>query len=171
MSNNVVKKPNKNIYKIKKTATKFWKPALISFGAVFLVAILSSLLVNADAAWFVNLVKPIFYPPSWVFSVVWTIIYFLVAIGLFLVLLKPVSHRLIFLYVLNGLFNIIWNLVFFRFQSLFGGVLALAILIVFAYFLIKELYATNRASFYLTLPYFLWLFFAFILNYSIYFLN
>jgi tryptophan-rich sensory protein len=76
MSNNVVKKPNKNIYKIKKTATKFWKPALISFGAVFLVAILSSLLVNADAAWFVNLVKPIFYPPSWVFSVVWTIIYF-----------------------------------------------------------------------------------------------
>ena len=168
----VVKKQNVWMYKIKKFFLKYWKPILISFGSVFLVSLLGGLFVDSDSVWFNSLIKPEFYPPNWLFSVMWTLLYLLVAIGLLLLIVnKKLTKKLTFLYIMNGVLNIVWNIVFWTFENLFLGVIVLVILIIFAYFLIKELYLVQKPSFYLTLPYFVWLFFAFLLNYSIYFLN
>lgn len=166
-----IKKQNKWAYKAKRVFEKNWKSALIAFISVFLVAMLGGLFVKPNSVWFNSLIKPEFYPPNWLFGVMWTILYFLIAVGLFLVLQNKPSKKLIALYAVNGFLNIVWNLVFFTLESAFLGVIVLVLLIVFAYFLLKELYVTNKTSFYLTLPYFIWLFFAFLLNYSIYLLN
>jgi translocator protein len=167
----IIKKQNKLLYKIKKNFKNNWKNALIAFGSVFLVAALGGILVNSDSVWFNGLVKPEFYPPNWLFSVMWSILYFLVGIGLFLILKNKPSKKLIYLYAINGFLNIFWNFVFFTLESAFLGAIVLVLLIIFAYYLLRELYKINKTSFYLTLPYFVWLFFAFLLNYSIYLLN
>jgi tryptophan-rich sensory protein len=149
-----------------------YKSMLLAFGGVFLVALLGSLLVDTTSAWFNSLIKPAFYPPNYLFSVMWTILYLMLAVALYLVLIKNTNNKKVLqLFVINGVLNVLWNLVFFRFHSAFFGVLVLVVLIIFAYFLVKEVYEKNKVSFYLTVPYFLWLFFAFLLNYSIYFLN
>ena len=166
-----IKKQNKWVYKTKRLLTKNWKNVLIAFGSVFLVAMLGSLFVKPDSVWFNMLIKQEFYPPCWLFCVMWTILYNVVAVGLLLILQNKPSKKLIILYAVNGFLNVFWNLIFFTLQNAFLGVIVLALLIVFAYFLVRELYAVNKTSFYLTIPYFVWLFFAFLLNYSIYLLN
>lgn len=168
----IIKKQNVFIYKTVNFFKKNYKNLLISFGGVFLVAFLGGLLVDTNSAWFNSLIKPSFYPPNFLFSFMWTILYILLAVALYLVLKQNVSKKTITLFVINGVLNVLWNLVFFSFNSAFLGVIVLVILIIFAYFLLKNLYENNyKASFYLVLPYFLWLFFAFLLNYAIYFLN
>jgi len=168
----IIKKRNKILFYFTNCLKKNWKYFLFSFGIVFLVALIGSFLVNTNSAWFNSLILPEFYPPSWLFSVMWSIIYLLVALGLYLLFKEhKFSKKLLILYGVNGILNIIWNIVFFRINSLFFGVVVLVILIIFAYFLVKELYEVNKTSFYFTLPYFIWLFFAFLLNYAIYFLN
>ncbi|MDD4211362.1 MAG: tryptophan-rich sensory protein, partial [Clostridia bacterium] len=67
--------------------------------------------------------------------------------------------------------NIVWSMVFFTFNNMFLGVVVLVLIIISAYFLVKELYLASKTSLYLALPYFIWLFYAFLLNYAIYFLN
>ena len=167
----LVKNQNSILQKILNFIKKHYISIAISFFGVFIVALLGSLFVDSNSAWFNSLVLPSFYPPSILFSIVWSIIYILMAISLYFVLKKGISKNQIILYAVNGFLNILWTLVFFRFNSLIFSVIILVMLIIFAYFLLKSLYETNKVSFYLTLPYFIWLFFAFLLNYSIYFLN
>ena len=172
METNIVQKQNKSLYKIKKLFKNNWKPALISFGTVFLVSILGSIFTNPNSAWFTSLIKPKFYPPNWLFGVMWSIIYLLIAIGLFLILTKnKMTKKLTILYIANGILNIVWSMVFFTFNNMFLGVVVLVLIIISAYFLVKELYLASKTSLYLALPYFIWLFYAFLVNYAIYFLN
>jgi|LGVF01.1.fsa_nt_gb tryptophan-rich sensory protein len=171
MENLVVKKQNKYVYKLKKFLSEYWWQILASFGGVALVAVLGGLFLAPDANWFLNLAKPQFYPPDEIFLIIQTILYFLIAIGLVLVLKNNKGKKLIVLYIINGVLIILWNAVLFSLMSLFVGVIILAILVFFAYLLVKQLFETNRPAFYLMLPYFIWLIFTFLLNYSLYFLN
>ena len=171
MENKLLKRQNMFFRNMINFIKKHYIHILISFFSVFLVAILGSLFTNPNSAWFNSLVLPSFYPPSILFSIVWSILYVLIGVGLYFVLQKGITKNQIILYAVNGFLNILWTLVFFRFNSLIFSVVILVVLIIFAYFLLKSLYETNKLSFYLTLPYFIWLFFAFLLNYSIYFLN
>jgi len=166
-----VKKQNNVLNKILTYFKNNYKQMLISFGGVFLVALLGSLLVDPNSVWFNSLIKPSFYPPNFLFSLVWTILYVALGFSLYFVLKHNNSKKIVNLFIINGVLNVLWNLVFFRLHSSFFGVIVLVVLIVFAYFLLKELYKANKLSFYLAVPYFLWLFFAFLLNYSIFFLN
>lgn len=44
---------------------------------------ISGLGINVkDSLWFINLQKPSFMPPNWIFGPVWTILYFLMGIAL-----------------------------------------------------------------------------------------
>ena len=171
MAIQLVKNKSTFLAKVRKYIKKHYVSILIAFFSVFFVATIGSLLVDTNSTWFKSLILPSFYPPSILFSIVWSILYVLLGFGLYFVLQKGISKNQIILYSVNGFLNIFWNLVFFRFHSLAFSVILLAILIIFAYFLLKSLYESNKLSFYLSLPYFIWLFFAFLLNYSIYFLN
>jgi translocator protein len=124
--------------------------------------------------WYVNLVKPSFNPPSWVFGPVWTLLYALMGGALFLVWQKRTfsGARLAFIvFFVQLILNTLWSLIFFGlknpgfafFEIIFLWLAILATMILF--------YRVDPRTLWLLLPYLLWVSFASFLNYSIWRLN
>jgi len=124
--------------------------------------------------WYDTLVKPSFNPPSWVFSPVWTTLYTLMGISLFLVLKVEDSidkkQGLVFLaiqLVLNGL----WSIVFFGLHQILWAFVVIILLLLFIILSILKFYKVSRLVAYILIPYLLWVSFATVLNFSLYQLN
>ena len=101
----------------------------------------------AITAWYAGLKKPTFTPPNSVFGPVWITLYLLMGIAVFLVWREGLSQEgatIAFVIFWGQLvLNILWSVIFFRFKSLFGGVVV--ILLLWIAILIRP--ATNQASF------------------------
>ena len=55
--------------------------ALLAFVAAAAAAASSGLLFRADRVWYANLRQPRWTPPRWVFPVVWTPLYLMIALS------------------------------------------------------------------------------------------
>ena len=75
------------------------------------------------------------------------------------------------LFSINALFNVVWTFSFFAAQSPQFAIIVLTALIVTALFMARAFYRISKPAFWLTVPYVLWLFFAFYLNAVIIYLN
>lgn len=124
--------------------------------------------------WYDTLVKPEFNPPSWVFSPVWTTLYTLMGISLFLILKaessKDKTQGIVFFtiqLVLNGL----WSVVFFGMHQILWAFILIILLLIFIALLIFKFYRISKTAAYLLVPYILWVSFATVLNFSLYLLN
>ena len=140
-----------------------------------LAGIIGSLFtITSTKSWYTTIIKPSFNPPNWIFGPVWTLLYLLMGISLYLILTtKKSKNRKIGLYLFftQLVLNTLWSILFFGLQSpLFAFIeiiiLWLAILLTIIYF-----YKINKKASYLLIPYILWVTFAAILNLSIYSLN
>ena len=140
-----------------------------------LAGIIGSLFtITSTNSWYTTIIKPSFNPPNWIFGPVWTLLYLLMGISLYLILTtKKSKNRKIGLYLFftQLVLNTLWSILFFGLQSpLFAFIeiiiLWLAILLTIIYF-----YKINKKASYLLIPYILWVTFAAILNLSIYSLN
>ncbi len=125
--------------------------------------------------WYTTLIKPQFTPPSWAFAPVWTILYFLMGISLYLVwqtkFKKPEVKTAINLFAIQLTLNVTWSFLFFgQHNPLYGliGIILLAIAIIAT---IIQFNKINRNAALLMLPYLAWVLFASYLNYSIWILN
>ena len=134
---------------------------------------LAAILTGAGMDFYSSVKMPPLSPPSWLFPVVWTILYILMGISLYLVRQSDCRNKKTS-YILFGLqlaVNFIWSLVFFNARAF----LAAAILIVVLWGLILAMLASfhrcRPAAGYLQVPYFLWVTFAAYLTWSIYYLN
>jgi benzodiazapine receptor len=125
--------------------------------------------------WYVTLSKPSFTPPNWVFMPVWTLLYLLMGISLFLVWREGTDHKIVrialSLFLIQLLLNLLWSMLFFGFRSPLAGLVDLAVLWVFIFLTILAFYNVSKKAATLILPYFLWVSFAFLLNFSIWKLN
>lgn len=127
--------------------------------------------------WYNTLFHSMLTPPGWVFSVAWTILYFLLGLSLFFIMTTDTTRsqvnktRAYVLYVLNLIFNTLWSFVFFGSQSPSIALLVLIALIGIVVLMAIEFYRINKTAFWLTIPYVLWLFFALYLNWMIVVLN
>lgn len=136
------------------------------------VAALGSAFTDTSSEWYQNLVKPALQPPAIVFPIVWTILYILIAVSLSLVSTDPkTSNRVLILYAINGVLNVLWSYTFFYQQNPAGALFVLILLIITAVLLFTNVFRINKTAAYLLLPYIIWLCFAFYLNYEIAFLN
>lgn len=124
---------------------------------------------SAIPTWYVTLTKPPFSPPNYVFGPVWTTLYLLMGISLFLVWGKKKSD-LTWFWVQLGL-NVFWSIVFFGMKS--PGLAFLVILLLWGsiFMTIKSFMKVNKSAAYLLYPYLAWVSFATILNLSIALLN
>ena len=125
--------------------------------------------------WFQTLQKPLFMPPGWVFGVVWTALFVLMAIAFWLVWitdrkLKQKKTAMI-LFGVQLILNVFWSMIFFGFGAMFLAIIELIAL--FAVVLITTIYFFRQSKIagYLMLPYLLWLCAAAYLNIAIYLLN
>lgn len=117
--------------------------------------------------------KPFLSPNKIVFPIVWSVLYILMGISLYIVseskyLNKDKSYLL---YILQLLVNSAWPLFFFKFRLFFVSFLIVLLLIYLVIKLILEFYKINKLAAYLQIPYLLWLIFASYLSLGVFLLN
>ena len=125
--------------------------------------------------WYRYLVKPSFNPPAWVFAPVWTILYFMMGLSLYLVWTAPLSDPFrkkgMILFFIQLILNGAWSPVFFGLRSISGG---LVIIVLMWFFILATFYYFRKVSFkaaLLLVPYLIWVSYAFLLNLSLLLLN
>jgi len=125
--------------------------------------------------WYAGLIKPIFSPPSWVFSPAWIISFFLMGLSLFFILKSATKeHNVRFgliLFCLQLLCTLIWAYAFFGIHAIFPA--CLCIIALWAT-LLSAIIQVSQFSVYggmLLVPYFLWVCYLVYLNYGIMVLN
>lgn len=125
--------------------------------------------------WYKNLIKPAFAPPNWLFAPVWTLLFLLMGIALFLVWKRgwqnPPVRAAMTVFFIHLAVNILWSAVFFGLHSPIAGffvIIALWLLIV-----LTMIYFSNisKLAGILLIPYLVWVSFASVLNFMIYRLN
>ena len=129
---------------------------------------------TADSAWFSALQKPSFNPPAYLFAPVWTVLYILMGIGLFIILqAKESAERTtaIWIFFIQLFFNFWWSLLFFKFHLLVVSVIEIAILWLLIVAMIRAFKKIKPVAAYLQIPYLAWVSFATVLNASISYLN
>ena len=127
--------------------------------------------VSSISSWYVNIQKPVFTPPSFVFAPAWTLLYFLMGISLFLIWNKKVNKKAIKLFGIQLFLNFLWSFLFFGLKSPILGFIGIIILWIFILFTIIEFYKIDKKAGILLIPYIIWVTFAGILNFSIFILN
>lgn len=125
--------------------------------------------------WYNFLKKPSFSPPSWIFGIVWPILYALMGTSLYLVIMKIKKMRqakkLVIIFLIHLFFNSIWSIVFFANRNIPASLAIILILWGMILYLILAFRKVDKNASLLLIPYFLWVSFATILNYSIWKLN
>ncbi len=90
--------------------------------SVLVVAGVGSIFVNLGMDWYAGLTKPTEWIPNFVIPLVWSVIYLLFAIILSILSKQNLlTKKTIYLCVFNGIFNVLWCLVFFTLNQLFIG--------------------------------------------------
>jgi tryptophan-rich sensory protein len=153
--------------------------ALILIGAVLLcncAGFLGALVTSTGpGSWYESLAKPAFNPPPWLFGPVWTLLYILMGISLFLVIMEWRKGRdirfPIVLFAIQLILNTLWSFAFFALESLLAGLIVILTLWVFIVATMVAFFPVRKAATYLLIPYLLWVSFATVLNYAIYTLN
>ena len=124
--------------------------------------------------WYRTLAKPSFNPPGWIFAPVWSTLYLLMAIAIWLVLSSPASWARtlgLILFIVQLTLNLAWSWIFFRKHAIGAAAIEVAVLwctIAATTLVFSQVSATSA---WLMAPYWAWVTFASILNATIWRLN
>lgn len=133
----------------------------------------STLTLPSIDIWYRFLNKPFFSPPDWVFGPVWTALYILMGLSLYLVWNSKSKNK----NMVMGLFlsqlglNFLWSVIFFANRNPQLAFAEIIILWIFILMTIKETKKISSNAAYLLYPYLAWVTFASILNLSVAILN
>jgi len=131
--------------------------------------------ISAIPTWYANLNKPFFAPPNWLFGPVWTLLYFLMGVSLYLIWKqglekKKVKTAVIYFLAQLGL-NFVWSPIFFGLRAPLIALIIITAMWVLIVITIKIFYPLSKWAAYLLVPYLLWVSFALLLNAAITLLN
>ena len=152
------------------------KENIIKYGTpvlwVGLVAILGSIFTSLGLEWLKELNKPTNWLADYIIPFVWSIIYtsFTIYI-LYLVKKDKLTSKSITLLLINGLLNVVWCLIYFRFKNILLGLVVIIINLVLSILLSINIFKTNKKWGYYLLIYPTWLTIATCLNLAIWILN
>ena len=142
---------------------------LVTFGAS---AIGSLATINYKEPWYSLLNKPTFNPPDWVFGPVWTTLYLMMTLAIWLFWHSNNRNKnTVYVYLIHLVFNTTWSVVFFVFHNMVLALLVLIILIALIINLILRFKRVKMLSAYLMIPYLLWCSFALFLNINLIMIN
>lgn len=134
----------------------------------------SLFIIDSITTWYIFLTKPLLSPPSWIFSPVWTVLYFLMGISLYLVWLKtknPLKSFPIRLFGIHLGINTLWSIIFFGLKNSGLAFLEIIVLWITLVWIIKKFYKIDSRAGIILLPYLFWASFASYLNFAIWRLN
>jgi benzodiazapine receptor len=142
---------------------KYFLPLLVI--ACSIIGSLANIFISSDT-WYMDLVKSPLNPPSYVFGIVWPILYVLMAFVSF-----RSADKIWTLFIPQLILNAAWSWMFFYMHAPLLALINISILIFLNQKILVILSNESKLLFWLYLPYVLWLSFAAFLNASIVFLN
>jgi len=148
--------------------------SFILFGLItFSASVIGGLVtVGFKEPWYSLINKPTFNPPSWVFAPVWTTLYLMMTIAIWLFWhSRNKDMNTIYIYFIHIVFNTTWSIVFFGLHQILLALFVLIVLILMIIILILRFKRVNIVSYYLMIPYLLWCCYALVLNFNIFLLN
>ena len=154
-----------------KSKNKFnFSKLFISLFITQLAGIIGSIATATSVkSWYLlNLNKPSFNPPSWIFAPVWTILFILMGVSLYLVWNKKNN---LFWFWIQLFLNTLWSFLFFGFRSSSLAFYEIIFLWLTIFITIIKFWQYKKSASILLWPYLAWVSFASFLNYSIMILN
>ena len=128
--------------------------------------------INFKEPWYSLLNKPVFNPPDWIFAPVWTTLYLMMTVAIWIFWhTKNKNINTVYIYFIHLVLNTTWSVVFFVFHNMVLALITLIVLIAMIIILILRFKRVNMFSVYLMIPYLLWCCFALILNTSLVMIN
>lgn len=125
--------------------------------------------------WYLQLKKPKWAPPSWLFGYVWSVLYILIIISFSYVFYKGYIGDIGFIIVLPFILNIIFNILFTPIQfGLRNNVLAtidILLVLISLIWLMVSIYTYYSWITYIQIPYLLWVCIATVLQISVMVMN
>ena len=142
---------------------------LVTFGASVIGSFAT---INYKEPWYSLLNKPAFNLPDWVFGPVWTTLYLMMTLAIWLFWhSKSRNKNTVYVYLIHLVFNTTWSVVFFVFHNMVLALFVLILLIGLIINLILRFKRVNIISSYLMFPYLLWCCFALFLNINLIIIN
>ena len=143
------------------------KNKFISFFLFFIITYSASFIggmatISFKEPWYSQLIKSNFNPPDWVFAPVWTTLYLMMTLAIWIFWhSKNRNMNTIYIYFIHIVLNATWSIIFFGLHQIFFALLVLII----------KFKRVNYVSAYLMIPYLLWSCYALFLNFNLYILN
>ena len=128
---------------------------------------------HSVATWYPTLVKPSWTPPNWVFPIIWSILYILMGISLWLLWISKTRYKFIayLIFAIQLALNFAWSWIFFYQQKPFWAFLEILLLWIAVAGMIVTFRYHSKLAAYLQVPYLLWITYAITLNFFIWFYN
>lgn len=146
----------------------------LKFLAILIPWFIGGILFRSDTIFYKSINKPFFAPPSIMFPIVWSILYILIAISIYLIYKDnsfkntPDFNKTL---LINYFSNQIFSFLFFTLKSPFLALIDTFIVFLSSLFLYYEAKNLNKISAKLLIPYIIWNAFALVLITSIFFMN
>lgn len=129
----------------------------------------------AIPTWYAGLTKGPLNPPSWVFAPVWTTLFALMGIAVYLVwkkgMTRPEVRSAVIVFGVQLVLNVMWSILFFGLQSPGLALVEIAIFWLAIALTIWKFAKVSPTAAWLMTPYIAWVSFASYLNYTIWILN
>ena len=137
---------------------------------------LSAWLIRDGMTQYNNMAKPALSPPSWLFPIVWTILFILMGIGSAIVWQNreqdpEAAGAALRIYGAQLVVNFFWSIIFFNMQAYLFAFIWLVLLWLMIIIMIIEFRKISPAAAWLQLPYLLWVTFAGYLTFAVWLLN
>ena len=152
----------------------FWEPVATAACAAMAIAAIGGTLTELGP-WYHSLKEPAWKPPDAAFGLIWTAIFSLAAAAGVLAWRAERTVRgrqwILGLFALNGFFNVLWSLVFFKLHRPDFSLIEVAALWLSILVLIAFIYSRSILASLLMVPYLIWVSIAAVLNYQVVLLN
>jgi tryptophan-rich sensory protein len=146
--------------------TERWRAATIAAAWAIGTAILGASL-STIGPWYQALQRPWFQPPDWAFGVAWSLIFALSGYALMRAWRAGARTALLAAFMINGLLNVGWSLLFFRMQRPDWSLIEVVPLWFSILAMIVLAARHDRVAAWFIAPYLVWVSFAAALNLAI----
>ncbi len=155
-----------------KTCVRLICSILICQGAGALGALFTAPVTKS--AWYIDLHKPFFQPPNWLFGPVWITLYLMMGVALFLLWQygpRPFAAAVWWFFAIQLVLNSLWSALFFGLHSPGMALLEIVLLWWVILLTLRHLRPVSPPAYWLMMPYLVWVSFAAVLNGAIWWLN
>jgi len=133
--------------------------------------------LTSPDVWYETLDKPSFNPPNWVFAPVWTVLFVLIGVALYIVwdrsflFFRKKLRTALNIFAIQIMLNILWSWLFFYFRNPTLAFVEIVMLLAVIIWNMFVFYRIDRRAGFLILPYAVWVSFAMVLNATLVILN